>query len=113
MTLPLSCRRLSATVLVAAWPLLSGGAVTALAQTQPPPPGQNAAPAQPPPVQNQGANEPNAAPSRPVREQASPNAGTAGYYWYWVVAVIALIVLFWGVPRLMRMLKGRPPGRKS
>lgn len=45
-------------------------------------------------------------------EHGSPNAGTAGYYWYWVVGIIVLILLFWGLPRLLRMLKGSPPGRK-
>jgi hypothetical protein len=110
MKLPFSCRRLLATILVAGWPLLLGGAAAAVAQTQPPP-GQSAAPAQPPPV-DQGAKHANAAPSRPVREQASPNASTAGYYWYWVVGIIVVILLFWGVPRLLRTLKGSVRDRK-
>lgn len=108
MKLPYSCRRLLVIILVAGWPLLLGGAAAAVAQTQPPP-GQSAA--QPPPV-DQSAKHANAAPSRPVREQASPNAGTAGYYWYWVVGIIVVILLFWGVPRLLRTLEDSARDRR-
>lgn len=41
-----------------------------------------------------------------------PPTGNTGNYWYWVIAALVVVAIFWGAPRVFRMIRGQSPDRK-
>jgi hypothetical protein len=102
---------------LALWLLLPLSVAPVAAQVQPNavPGSQTSQEAQSQPMTNEPGAQPGARQSGPAVPTAPAPAAQApgtGNYWYWIAAIAAIIVIFWGVPRFFRAIRSSEPRRR-